>query len=335
MTVMRAFKTFLLLILISIVSTQYAFAQDSRAITMEEYELAQSFEVEDLDNDTYIKFNNKYILDRYEYRDPIFITGDDGNRKRVDLYKLVAREGLIDLGVMVFFTTEVGTLYKALIPNFEAGSEVWEAYFEDIHSIDKEEENFVLKLSYVLSREFSFQMLKGAGVELPEDEGATYGSDICFPGDQLVSLADGSEKSLREIEIGDKVITLDPSTKFESVVEVSKLVKHTPENYAITTLVLINEQRIESKSEIEFLIKTKELKATPNHPMLTSLGNKKMGDIQKGEEVLSWDEESGQYKSYIVYQTKEYGEGIQPVYSIEAKGGNPLLMNGVVVKQKE
>lgn len=332
---MRLVKTVVLLLIVSVFTSLSVFGQDdSRPITMAEYELAKTFEIEDLDNDTYVKFENKYILDRYELRKPIFITGDDGLKKRVDLYKLVAREGLADLGVMVFYTTETGTVYKALVPNFTAPGEVWEMYFEDIHAIDKIEENFVLKLSYVLSREFSFQMFKNLNQGEISDEHATYGSDICFPGDQLVSLEDGSSKYLSEVQVGDRVVTVDPLTSLKSVMKVNKLIEHTPDNYAITTLTLIHAQRLEETSGVEFLLKTKELKATPNHPMLTSSGNKEMGDIQDGETILSWDEEAKEYISYTVYQVSESGEGVQPVFSIETEGGNPLLMNGVMVKQK-
>lgn len=311
------------------------FAQDdARPITMEEYRLAKTFEIDDLDNDTYVKFDNKYILDRYELRKPIYITGDDGLRKRVDMYKLVAREGLTDLGVMVFYTTETGTVYKALVPNFTAPGDVWEMYFEDIHAIDDVEPNFVLKLSYVLSREFAFQMFKNVNNGELMEEDATYGSDICFPGDQLVALSDGTSKFLRDVEIGDKVITVNPVTKESNAVEVSKLISHTPENYAITILTLLHEERKESDYLVELKISSKELKATPNHPMLTSNGDKKIGDIKAGEEILSWNEVTKSFDSYVVYSSKEIVEGIQPVYSIETTEGTTLMMNGVLVKQK-
>lgn len=55
-------------------------------------------------------------------------------------------------------------------------------YFEDIHAIDKEENNFVLKLAYVLSKEMSFQQFRlNQGKDLHAEAGH-YGSDICFPG---------------------------------------------------------------------------------------------------------------------------------------------------------
>lgn len=332
---MHLVKTVVLLLIVNVFTSLCAFGQDdTRPITIDEYKLAKTFVIEDLDNDTYVKFENKYILDRYELRKPIFITGDDGLKKRVDLYKLVAREGLADLGVMVFYTTETGTLYKAVVPNFTAPGEVWEMYFEDIHAIDKVEENFVLKLSYVLSREFSFQMFKNLNQGEISDEHATYGSDICFPGDQLVTLADGSEKPLRDIEMGDKVITVDPETKESKTVQVHKLVSHTPENYAITVLTLLKEDRFETAKSYEIDLSIKELRATPNHPMLTNFGHKEIGDIEAGEEVVSWNQAKQKYDSYTVFSVKEITEGVQPVYSIEADAGTTLMMNGVMVKQK-
>ena len=310
-------------------------AQTARAITAEEYELAKTFTIEDLDNDSYVKFENAYILDRYEMRDPIYITGDDGKRKRVDVYKLVARQDLVELGVMIFYTTETGTRYQTLIPNFLAGGDVWEKYFEDIHAIDNVETNFVLKLSYVLSREFAFQLMKSSGVETITDEHATYGSDICFPGDQLVTLADGSQKPLNRISKGDKVITLDPITQKNTVVEVNKLVAHVPENYAITALTLINTKRIKFEDALEYNLGIKSLKATPNHPMQTSTGHKPIGEVKIGEEILSWDEDAKEYVAYEVIETREFTEGVQPVFSIEANAGTTLLLNGVMVKQKK
>lgn len=332
---MRVFKTLSILLLIILLTSESVRGQeDYRAMTLDEYELAKSFEIEDLDNDTYVKFENKYILDRYELKKPIFITGDDGFRKRVDLYHLMAREGLMNLGVMVFYTTETGIMYKALIPNYISDGEVWESYFEDIHAIDKVEENFVLKLSYVISRELSFQIFKNTNEVELDEEHATYGSDICFPGDQLVSLENGVTKYLSEIEIGDKVVTIDPLTKATTVVEVNKLVSHTPENYAISVITLVKESYSETDSNIEISLSVKELKATPNHPMRTKNSEKTIGEVIIGEEIVSWNEQTQSYDTYTVFSTKEITEGVQPVYSIEANGGTTLLMNGVMVKQK-
>jgi hypothetical protein len=195
-------KTFLL-ILCLICSHFTIQAQEKTAahlLTMEEYEKAKKFTVKDLDNDTYVKFDNTYVLDRYEGRKPYFITGDDGQKKRIDLYRFLLKDGMQEMGTVLFYTNEKGKIYQACLPNFKADGKVWEKYFEDIHAIDKVEPNFVLKLSYVLSKELGFQLYKATkqGADLSKEAG-TYGSDICFPGTMEVAMWDGSKKLLSDI----------------------------------------------------------------------------------------------------------------------------------------
>lgn len=302
-----------------------------RPITMDEFQKAKSFSVADLDNDTYVKFENAYILDRYESKKPIFITGDDGQKKRIDLYKLVAKEGMQELGLMVFYTNEKGKIYKALVPNFTADGKVWEKYFEDIHAIDKVEANFVLKLSYVLSRELAFQQFKNmnGGKEI-KDEHATYGNDICFPGDQLVSMANGLTKELKDIKAGDEIISVNPDTKQSEVVKVKGLQIHEAKDYAITQLILIADK----VNGNEIFLQSKIIKATPNHPMHTDAGDKKISDIKLGERVYCFNEETKKLEEFKVFAQKEFTEGSQKVYNIDAMGGTTLMLNGVMVKQK-
>jgi len=316
----------------------FSFSQDKpapRSLTPEEYEKAKSFAVKDLDNDTYVKFDNAYILDRYESRKPYFIMGDDGKKKRMDIYKLIAKEGMQELGVMIFYTNEKGTLYKACMPSFTANPKVWEKYFEDIHAIDKQEANFVLKLSYVLSKEFGFQLYKAAnqGKDISGEAG-TYGTDICFPGTMQVSMANGGAKVLSDIRPGDRILTVDPASHQSRVVTVKALTTHTPQNYAITRLTLLGTQKIITEAGTVITLVTKTLQATPNHPVLTAGGQKKIGDIATGDEILCLDQHTQQYQSFTVWHIAESGGGIQKVYNIVADGGTTFMMNGVMVMQK-
>jgi hypothetical protein len=306
-----------------------------RPLTMDEYKKAQTFTIANLDNDTYVKFENAYVLDRYESRKPYFITGSDGLKKRIDLYKLVAKEGMQEIGLMVFYTNEKGKLYKALVPDFTADAKVWEQYFLDIDNINKVEQNFILKLSYVLSKEVSFQQYKvlNGGKDLKE-EAATYGNDICFPGEELVTMANGDKKMLKAVKSGDEVISVDPATKKNMVVKVKELTTHEAKNYAITQLVLVSAQTENTTEGKEVKLNSKVLQATPNHPMLTKQGNIKIGEVATGQEVLCLNEQTGKYEAFTVLQKTEYAGGVQKVYNIVADGGSTLLMNGVMVMQK-
>src|SRR5688572_20984182 len=91
-----------------------------RPLKMEEYEKGKTLSIKNLDEDTYAKFDNTYILDRYEMRKPYFITGDDGLKKRIDLYNFIAKDGMQQLGILIFYTNEKNAVYKALLPNFTA-----------------------------------------------------------------------------------------------------------------------------------------------------------------------------------------------------------------------
>ena len=306
-----------------------------RPLTLDEYKKAKSFQIKDLDAETYVKFDNAYILDRYEARKPYFITGDDGQKKRIDLYKLVAKDGLQEIGMMVFYTNEKGKRYQALLPDFTADGKVWEQYFEDIHAIDKEEKNFVLKLSYVLSKELAFQQFKviNQGKDL-RAESATYGNDICFPGDQLVALASGGSKQLRDIQSGDEVVTIDPKTQQAAVTTVQELTVHEARNYALTKLVVAAAREKISAHATEVQLTSQIVEATPNHPMTTSHGTKAIGAVEVGEQVLCFNPTSQTYEPYTVLHKQEYAGGTQPVYNMVAAGGTTFLMNGVMVMQK-
>ena len=306
-----------------------------RPLTIDEYNKALTYSIANLDKDTYVKFDNAYVLDRYEGRKPYFITGSDGLKKRIDLYKLVARDGLQDIGTMVFYTSETGKRYQALVPDFTADAKVWAKYFQDIDDVNKVEKNFVLKLSYVLSKELSFQEFKvlNGGKDMKE-EAATYGNDICFPGDEEVAMSNGTKKLMKDIKTGDEVITVDPKTNRQAVTIVKELTVHPAKNYALTQLVLVQAREQVSAKSINVALVAKILKATPNHPMLTKQGSCKIGDVAVGQQVLCLDEQTGKYQAFTVLKKTESAGGIQNVYNIIADGGSTLILNGVMVMQK-
>ena len=312
-------------------------AQDSaanRALTMVEYDKAKTFSVGDLDKDTYVKFENTYILDRGGFGKPYFITGDDGMKKRIDLYKLILKDGRVELGTAIYYTTEKGKRYTAIMPGYKAEGKVWEKYFEDIHAIDKEEKFYVLKLSYVLSKELGFQLYRastGANGAAMNREAGTYGNDICFPGDMQVMMVGGATKQLSEVRAGDRVVTVDPATHISTTVTVKELTVHAAKNYTVTSVMLLS--ATEGSDKVVTLV-SKVLQATPNHPMVTAEGDKKMGELKEGDKVLCLDEKTGRYQEFMVWDKTESAGGVQPVYNIVAGGGSTFIMNGVMVLQK-
>lgn len=306
-----------------------------RPLKMEEYEKAKTLSVKNLDEDTYVKFENTYILDRYEMRKPYLVTGDDGLKKRIDLYNFIAKDGMQQLGILIFYTNEKNTVYKALLPNFTADAKVWEKYFEDIHAIDKVEKNFVLKLSYIISKELGYQIYKGLnqGKDLAK-ESATYGNDICFPGDQRVTLSNGITKNIAAVRPGDRILTVDATTNKSTVVTVEKVISHEAKNYALTRITLVRSTETIEANAVNVRLSARLLKATPNHPMRTSGGDKAIGEIEVADKVLCFDDATGRFEYFDVVDKTEITEGVQKVYSVEGREESPVLMNGVMVLQK-
>lgn len=331
------FRAKFLILVFELIFSKQLFSQAAdtgRAITQPEYEKAKTFSVKDLDKDTYIKFENAYILDRYEGKKPYFITGDDGLKKRIDIYKLIAKQGMQTLGTMIFYTNETGKLYKAVLPGLTADPKIWEQYFEDIHAIDKEEKNFVLKLSYVLSKELSFQIYKAEGRPVSK-ESATYGNDICFTGDNEVELADGTSKLLKDIKKGDKVKTYDAVTNRETMVTIQSLTVHEPKNYAVTELQLTSISDVEIQNHHDVVINNRVLKATPNHPVKTSSGVTCIGKVKEGDRIICYNEKKKVFEQFTVWNKREFAEGVQPVYNMVADSGETFILNSVVVLQKQ
>lgn len=316
----------------------YAFAQDvpnPRPITLAEYQKAVTFKVPNLDNDTYLKIENTYILDRYEGRKPYFVTGDDGQKKRFDLYKVIAKDGMQELGLLIFYTNQGGKVYQACMPNFTADSKVWAQYFQDIDNINKTEKDYILKLSYILSKEMGFQLYKALnqGKDLSK-ESATYGNDICFPGTELVTMADGRTKLLKDITPGDEVVTVDAKSKTTTIVKIKELTSHEAKNYAITQVLLVKDEVENLSDGTHVHLSQRVLEATPNHPMKTTAGDKRIADIQTGEKVLCLNSKTGQYETFNVQDKREFAGGNQKVYNMVAEAGDTFILNGVMVRQK-
>lgn len=312
-------------------------AQNAKGITLAEYEKAKAFTIKDLDNDTYVKFdNNTYVLDRYEDKKPYFITGDDSLKKRMDLYTLLSKADGKELGTVIYYTNEKNKRYTVCLPNLFADRAVWEKYFEDIHAIDKVEKDFVLKLSYVLSKEYSYQSYKSSlkGKEIDRAEAGTYGNDICFPGNETVTLANGRQKALKAIQPGDEIVTADPVTHQATTVKVKQLVTHDAKNYAITRLLLMAQTTQETPAGHEIQLHFRELQATPNHPVMTNKGVINIGAIKEGQAMLCLNRNTGNYETFTVWDITEKADGVQPVYNIEAAGGSTLVISGVLVMQK-
>lgn len=311
-------------------------AQDEtfKGMSKEAYEIAKTAVVEDLDSDTYVKIGSgDYVLDRYEMKPPYFITGDSGIKKRIDIYKLIERADMGELGLVVFFTdTEAKETFNLVIPSMVSKGEVWNMYFDDIHQHDREEGDVALKMSYILSKEVAYLMQKSSGVDMSAMDQDNDDYDFCFSPDALVSMADGTEKPISQIVPGDVVLTLSEA-KVQAV-KVEAIDIHRKKNISLAKAILFPVEAITASASSQNInAEAVELIATANHPVLTLDGAKALGELQAGDILLRYDAQSGEGQTYRVHFVAPAYDSVEEVYNLEVEGDS-YLVNQVLVLEK-
>lgn len=323
------------------------------------YDLVKKAPIKDPDQDTYVKINAQLVVDREETKKPYFITGDDGLRKRIDLYRVIQRDSMKQIGVLILYSNEKGKRFLSCLPTHLSNGEVWEKYFADIHQIDREEPNFVLKLSYVLSREYA-TALSRAGKQDAVTESATYGNEICFSNGVAIlrqnseedSKEEGNQHLLQMVSVanvlaGNRVGVWNRTLGRYQVDEVVEVKAHPAKNYAITAVWLAKEDCKELDAAIEVRLQIKKIEATPNHPIVPVEGAAErfgeLGPLMKLAVFSNQAEEqntaqsqaqSSELESWTIVFVKHYTGPVQQVFSVQTKSHQPLLLNGVLVEQK-
>lgn len=326
----------LMIVALMLFTTPLAIAQEdaARGMTKEEYELAKTATVANLDEDTYVKVGSgEYVLDRYDMKKPYLITGDSGVKKRIDLYKMIERESMAELGLIAFFTnSEADETFNLVIPNMATKGEVWNMYFDDIHQHDREEEDVALKMSYVLSKEVAYLMQKSSGGDMSAMDQENSDYDFCFAADALVTMADGSEKAIKEVEPGEQVLTF--ANGKISPVKVEGINIHRKSTINLVKAVLFPQENI-TAAVTDHLTSERmtELIATANHPLMTEYGVKAMGELKSGDLLYKYDAQTNTTRTYQVHFIAAQYASVDEVYSLEVEG-DTYLVSEIVVMEK-
>jgi hypothetical protein len=326
---------FILFLMASLFSAT-AWAQNTaqpRGMTAEEYKIAREVTVEDLDHDTYIKLaDGKYVLDRYEMKPPYFITGDSGVKKRIDLYKLVDRASMDELGLVAFFTNiDAGSTFNLVIPNMATAGEVWNLYFDDIHQHDREEKDVALKMSYILSKEVAYLMQKSSGIDMSAMDQAGSDYDFCFPAQAMVTMADGSKKKIAEVVADDVVVTYEANELTPTkVVSVSV---HKKADIKLSKVILIPEVTLTAtvNTDESYATSIVELVATGNHPVMTEAGRKTIETLKPGDVLYRHYPMTNALEKYKVGFTAHSFDTTSTVYNLTTEAGSYLVDDVMVL----
>ncbi|WP_266368792.1 Hint domain-containing protein [Tellurirhabdus rosea] len=295
-----------------------ATAQEAkRGITAAEYALAKAVTFKNVEKDTYVKANG-LLFDRDDEKAPYVFKFSDGIERRVYFFSLYEAQSMKSLGQLaVFYTPKDGKMQKVCVPNAEADRAVWGQYIDDLKDANKAADGFAVCLAFALSKESSGPV-KTDGATAEKDH-----NEFCFAGSSYVLMADGTEKPIGQVKVGEQVGGL----KSETVLAVNA---HQG-SFTLTRILLEPAQQlwashVTSSGHVE-------LEATANHPILTAKGRVAAGDLRKGDVVFVEDAATGSYRMATVVFVQDAARVVNQVYSLTTSGG-AYVVDGAVVLDK-
>ncbi|MBC7920077.1 MAG: hypothetical protein H7Z75_03215 [Ferruginibacter sp.] len=308
---------------------------EARALTMEEYKKVKTFKIKDLEQDTYVKFEGSYVLDRYvtgdaQMQPPYVFKYSDGLERRIYLYKLLDNRTKKQLGAVALYTTPSdGKTINLCIPNAASDKNVWTAYIDDLKLYGEREKGFLSTTAYVLSREMS-ALLANGGQPGPST-GAKTDYDVCFPAGTLITRDDGSQTAIEQLRAGDRVSAHHP-TRRTTYNEVEEVQQHDGKGYPLSRLLLIPAGEL-TASTAPAILTVLTLEATPNHPVLTTQGRREVGQLRPGDVLYYHDGTSGGFREMKVRENQSGWRTVQRVYSLKTTSKH-YLAGGTVVLDK-
>jgi hypothetical protein len=277
-----------------------AFAQDNqRGITLAEYTKVKTVVLKNVEKKTYIR-EQGFIFDRPE-ENLFSFNLNDGIERKVYLYQIIDGTSTKNIGSLAVFTMQ-GKQINLAIPNKLAPNEVWTQYLNDLKTSNKAADGLAVCIAFILS--------KGV-TDITKDSTLEETNDLCFPTETFINLADGNEKPIAEVKIGDSVTGIVPG-------KVVRVDVHEGTFQLNRILVRPNGQAWVSTHLKGGLI---ALEATQNHPVLTLMGKRTVGQLKKGDWLFVRDAVSGRYLTAEIAKIEINARTVSQVFSLKTEGG--------------
>lgn len=277
-----------------------AFAQDNqRGITLAEYAKVKAIVLKNVEKKTYIR-DQGFIFDRPEEK-PYSFNLSDGIERKIYLYQVMDGASAKNIGSFAVFTMQ-GKQINVAIPNKLASNDVWLQYLNDLKTNNKTADGLAVCVAFMVSQGLT---------ETKKDSTTEDTNDVCFPVETFINLANGSEKPIAEVKIGDtltgiragKVIRVD---FHEGAFQLNRI------------LIRPNGQAWVSTHLKGGLI---ALEATQNHPVLTLAGTKTVGQLKKGDWLFVRDAVSGRYLTAEIAEIEINARTVSQVINLKTEGG--------------
>jgi regulatory protein YycI of two-component signal transduction system YycFG len=152
----------------------------------------------------------------------------------------------------------------------------------------------------------------------------------CFPADAMITMADGTQKKICEIEAGDFILSYDPASSLFSSVAVDEKISHNGK-FDMVEITVINAENY--LAGLQYLPSSEiKINATPNHPVYTNEGIKIVSNLEEGDQIISINQEE-KILTGTIHKSKHINSKAEKVYNLRTNN-HPYFVNGVLVMMK-
>jgi hypothetical protein len=205
------------------------------------------------------------------------------------------------------------------IPTQASDNEVWNKSFTDLRDRN-------LSTDAYLAYSWALYNLVG---QLSNDY-----DKICFTANTLITMAEGTQKLITDIEEGDSILSYDYLTLKPITSKVSKLIVHNDQQYNITRITLNNDKLLFASSNNNYINTSFVIEATPNHPVVTTKGIKTIGELTANDKLLYYDFNLNEFYELPIIKTEKNVKEVDNVYNIKLIDNINYIANNLVVLMK-
>ena len=152
----------------------------------------------------------------------------------------------------------------------------------------------------------------------------------CFPADAMITMADGTQKKICEIEAGDFIQSYDLVSLRYISVPVDEIIIHNGK-FELIEIAAINAENY--SAGLNYLASSEfKMTATPDHPVFTSEGVKIISDLREGDQIISIYSQQKVLTGTIL-KCEKTNRIEDRVFNLKTNN-YPYFVNGVLVMMK-
>jgi hypothetical protein len=242
----------------------------------------------------------------------------DGDNLYIDVKALVKEDDFKVVAWMIIFRTDEYSVEPAYfcVPTQSSSQVIWNMSFEDLRNAELTSDGYMV---------YTWVLYHLVG-QMTNDY-----NKICFVENSLIQLSDGSQKEIKNITKVDKILTFNDVNKIGVI---NELIIHEEGNYSIKRVELINPNILLASDSDEYFIQTKFFEATPNHPVITNKGIKKVEDLEQGDIMFYYDNQNNTLNEWFVANIDQNSKYVDKVYNLKLVDDFIYFVNGFGVLMK-